>query len=212
MNYPFLNGQPEPSVSPALSTLHLHSGDALLLVDIQHDFLPGGSLAVHSGDSVLPALNRCLAHFRKAALPIYASRDWHPANHCSFLEQGGTWPPHCIAGSHGAAFPDRLDLPADATIISKATRRDRDAYSAFTGTELEQKLHEAGVKRLIVGGLATDYCVLNSVRDALALGFAVLLLLDGIRAVDVKPGDGQRALAEMIALGAQPVRSEDLTA
>ena len=197
-------------MSPVPPALQVQPGDALLLVDVQNDFLPGGSLAVPAGDRILPALNRCLAIFGKADLPIFASRDWHPANHSSFREYGGTWPAHCVAGSHGADFSGQLHLPGSATIISKATRREADAYSAFTGTDLEQRLRDAGVRRLTVGGLTTDYCVLNTVRDALGLGFAVLLLLDGIRAVDVKPGDGQRALAEMIALGARPIHSDDL--
>lgn len=197
-------------MNPASSSLQIRHGDALLLVDVQNDFLPGGSLAVKSGDLILPALNRCIALFRQARLPIYASRDWHPANHSSFHEQGGTWPPHCIANSRGASFSDQLTLPENTIVISKATRSDIDAYSAFTGTDLEQRLRNAGIERLVVGGLATDYCVLNTVRDALSLGFAVLLLIDGVRAVDVKPGDGQRALAEMLALGAQAIRSEEL--
>jgi nicotinamidase/pyrazinamidase len=197
-------------VNIAHTALQTRPGDALLLVDVQNDFLPGGSLAVLSGDRILPALNRCVTLFRNASLPIYASRDWHPADHCSFRDQGGAWPPHCIAGSSGAAFSDQLALPEDVIIISKASRPDVDAYSAFSGTDLEQNLRNASITRLFVGGLATDYCVLNTVRDALSLGFAVLLLLDGIHAVDVKPGDGQRALAEMIALGAQPIHSEDL--
>ncbi|GAO37513.1 nicotinamidase [Sulfuricella sp. T08] len=197
-------------MNDAPTTLQALPGDALLLVDVQNDFLPGGSLAVLSGDHILPALTRCISLFRKAGLPIYASRDWHPADHCSFRGQGGPWPPHCIVGSHGAAFSDQLALPDDATIISKATRPDADAYSAFAATSLERRLRDAGIKRLFVGGLATDYCVLNTVRDALSLGFTVMLLLDGIRAVDVKPGDGQHALAEMIALGTQLIYSENI--
>lgn len=187
-------------------------GDALLIVDVQNDFLPGGSLAVPQGDAVVPVLNRCLALFSQGKLPVYASRDWHPADHCSFHAQGGIWPPHCVAGSRGAAFAPGLALPPDAVVISKADTPERDAYSAFGGTDLDARLAAAGVKRLFVGGLATDYCVLNTVRDALALGYSVVLLSDTVRAVEVTPGDGERALAEMRRLGAQFATSESIAA
>lgn len=181
------------------------SGDALVIVDVQNDFLPGGSLAVSQGDAVVPVLNAAIAEFERRGLSIFATRDWHPANHCSFLAQGGPWPPHCIADSRGAAFSPALRLPAAATIVSKATTADKDAYSGFAGTELDRLLLAAGVRRVFVGGLATDYCVLNTVRDARAYGYEVLLLLDAIRAVDVNPGDGERAIAEMKRLGAAPM-------
>jgi nicotinamidase/pyrazinamidase len=185
-------------------------GDALLVVDVQNDFLPGGSLAVPHGDEVVPVLNRCLALFSRLKLPILASRCWHPAGHCSFLEQGGPWPPHCIAGTLGAAFAPRLELPSDTAIISKAETPERDAYSAFGGTDLDQRLRNAGVRRLFAGGLATDYCVLNTVKDALGLGYAVVLLTDAVRAVEVTPGDGERALEKMRRLGAQMEASTEL--
>ena len=185
-------------------------GDALLVVDVQNDFLPGGHLAVSHGDEVVPALNRCLALFSLDKLPIYASRDWHPADHCSFRAQGGPWPPHCIANMHGAEFAANLELPADTVIISKADKPDKDAYSAFRGTDLGLCLTTASVRRVFVGGLATDYCVLNTVKDALALGYGVVLLTDAVRAVDVAPGDGERALAEMRQLGTQLATSADL--
>jgi nicotinamidase/pyrazinamidase len=180
----------------------LISRDALLIVDVQRDFLPGGSLAVARGDEVVPVLNRYLELARRAGWPVFASRDWHPANHCSFHAQGGTWPPHCVAGTAGAAFAPGLRLPGDAVIVDKATRPEADAYSAFAGTRLAAMLRERGVGRLLVGGLATDYCVLNTVRDAIEEGFEVRLLGDAIRAVDVRPGDGARAEREMARLGA----------
>lgn len=198
--------------TPFPLNLFPHPGDALLLVDVQNDFLLGGSLAVPDGDEVIPALNRYIQAFRRASLPIYATRDWHPPDHCSFRAQGGIWPPHCIAGSRGAEFSPKLDLPPDAVVTAKATRRDADAYSGFEGTELEQRLRMDGVNRLLIGGLATDYCVLNTVKDALTCGFDVLLLLDGIRAVNLKAEDGQRAIEEMTSLGAHPVRFEDVAA
>lgn len=185
-------------------------GDALLVVDVQNDFLPGGHLAVPHGDEVVPALNRWLALFTADKLPIYASRDWHPADHCSFRAQGGPWPQHCIADTHGAEFAANLELPAYTVIISKADKPDKDAYSAFGGTNLGLCLKTAGVRRVFVGGLATDYCVLNTVRDALALGYGVVLLTDAVRAVDVAPGDGERSLAEMRQLGTQFATSADL--
>jgi len=182
--------------------MNLQPGDALLLVDLQNDFLPGGSLAVPQGDEVLPVVNRYLALFQAHGLPVFATRDWHPPNHCSFHAQGGPWPPHCIAGTEGAQFPGGLNLPVDTSIVSKATTRERDAYSGFGRTELDRLFKEAGVRRLFVGGLATDYCVLNTVKDALALGYSVCLLTDAIRAVNVHPGDGERAIAEMQGSGA----------
>ena len=183
--------------------------DALLIVDTQNDFLPGGSLAVPQGDDVVPALNRYSAAFRTHHLPIFASRDWHPSNHCSFTEQGGPWPPHCVAETNGAQFASGLDL-TDATVISKATEPESDAYSAFENTDLDQRLKQAGVKRLFVGGLATDYCVLNSVRDAIRLKYSVVLLEDAIRAVNVQPEDGPKAIEEMLELGCQPATVESV--
>lgn len=182
-----------------------HQGDALLIVDVQNDFLPGGALAVAEGDVVAEVMNRYIELFDERQLPIYATRDWHPADHCSFQAQGGPWPPHCVANSRGAEFANPLKLPDQGryVIISKGTSADRDAYSGFAGTDLADRLRRAGVSRVYVGGLATDYCVLNTVRDALAQGFAVLLLEDAIRAVNVQPGDGAQAIAAMQACGAQ---------
>lgn len=180
-------------------------GDALLSVDVQNDFLPGGALAVPAGDEVIAPLNGWLARFAAARLPVFATRDWHPADHCSFVAEGGTWPPHCIADTLGAQFAAALALPVSAVTISKATAKETDAYSGFAGTDLHERLQGVGVRRLFVGGLATDYCVLNTVLDALRLGYAVVLLADCIRAVDVRPGDGARAVAAMVAAGAVPV-------
>jgi nicotinamidase/pyrazinamidase len=189
-----------------------HTSDALLIVDVQNDFLPGGSLAVPRGDEVVPVLNRYVRAFAVQNLPVYATRDWHPERHCSFRAQGGIWPPHCVAGTRGAEFAAALRLPPSAVVISKATTPEQDAYSGFQGTNLDQQLRSAGIRRLFIGGLATDYCVLNTVRDALRLGYQVLLLGDAIRAVDVQPGDGQRAEEEMIKLGAQRISVEGCAA
>jgi len=188
----------------------LRPGDALIVVDVQKDFLPGGSLPVRAGDEVVPVLNRYVADFVRAELPVFATRDWHPPGHCSFRERGGPWPPHCVQGTPGAAFVPDLTLPPSAVVVSKGTSPERDAYSGFEGTDLERRLREAGVRRLFVGGLATDYCVLNTVKDALVRGFPTLLLVDAVRAVDVRPGDGRRAEEEMVGLGAVPLRHEML--
>ncbi|HEU0233809.1 MAG TPA: nicotinamidase [Gallionella sp.] len=186
----------------------IRQGDALLIVDVQNDFLPGGSLAVPHGDEVVPVLNRYLRFFIAQSLPVYATRDWHPGRHCSFRAQGGIWPPHCVAGTNGAEFAAALQLPPSVVIISKATTLEQDAYSGFQSTSLDQQLRAANIRRLFIGGLATDYCVLNTVRDALRFGYRVRLLIDAIRAVDVQPGDGQRAEAEMLSLGAQCITIE----
>lgn len=182
--------------------LPLHAGDALLIVDVQRDFLPGGNLAVAGGDAVIAPLNACIARFALHQLPIFASRDWHPAGHCSFREAGGPWPAHCVADSAGAQFAAALQLPAQAVIVAKGTARGQDAYSAFGDTELRSLLAERCVQRLFVGGLATDYCVLSTVIDALALGLRVVVLRDAIAAVDLHPGDGARALHRMADAGA----------
>jgi len=192
------------------SPIRLQTGDALIAVDVQNDFLPGGSLAVPAGDAVVPAINRYVAAFAARALPVFATRDWHPPNHCSFKAQGGIWPPHCVAATRGAEFASGLALPPAAVIISKAATVEADAYSGFGGTDLAARLRAGGVTRLFIGGLATDYCVLNTVKDALAEGFEVLLLADAIRAVEVKAGDGARAQGEMQRLGARPIRYEDV--
>ena len=192
------------------ASVRLQTGDALIAVDVQNDFLPGGSLAVPEGDAVVPALNRYLAAFAARALPVFATRDWHPPDHCSFKARGGIWPPHCVAATRGAEFARALALPGTEVVVSKAATPEIDAYSGFGGTDLAARLRSGGVQRLFVGGLATDYCVLNTVRDALAAGFAVLLLADAIRAVDVNAGDGERALDEMRRLGARGIRYEDL--
>lgn len=190
--------------------LILATGDALVIVDVQNDFLPGGRLAVPKGDRVISALNRCIVRFQARALPIVATRDWHSPAHCSFQAQGGPWPPHCVADTPGAAFAPSLRLPEMTLLVSKATLPENDAYSGFEGTDLEPQLRALGVGRICVGGLATDFCVLNTVLDALAAGFQAVLLTDAIAAVDLTPGDGERAIAAMRDKGARLARSEDL--
>jgi nicotinamidase/pyrazinamidase len=182
--------------------------DALLIADIQNDFLPGGALGITGGDEIIPTLSNYVRLFQTHSLPIFLTRDWHPPDHCSFQSQGGPWPVHCVAGSPGSLAPSSFAMPPAAVIIYKAVDRDREAYSAFQGTTLDRHLRALTVRRLFVGGLATDYCVLNSVKDARALGYDVCLLMDGIKAVNLQPDDGRRAEEEMIRLGAVPVRGE----
>ncbi len=188
------------------------SGDALVVTDVQNDFLPGGNLAVVDSEQVIPVLNRYLAFFTARKLPVIATRDWHPANHCSFFAQGGPWPPHCIQNTRGAAFPEGLQFPPGVQVVSKADEPDTEAYSSFGGGHLHRVLQAAGIQRIFVGGLTTDYCVLNTVKDGMELGYQTFLLEDAVRAVNVQPGDGQRALDEMARAGATFLRYEDLAA
>jgi nicotinamidase/pyrazinamidase len=190
-----------------MQNLEITRHDALLLEDVQVDFCPGGALPVPDGDAVVPVLNEWIERFEASGQPIFASRDWHPANHVSFREQGGPWPPHCVAGTPGAAFHAELRLPHSATVVSKATEPDREAYSTFDRTGFADELRRRGIRRLTIGGLATDYCVRATVLDALREEFEVRLLRDAVRAVDVTPGDGDRALEEMRAAGAQVVEA-----
>jgi nicotinamidase/pyrazinamidase len=187
-----------------MMTINLKAGDALMIVDVQRDFLAGGALAVPAGDNVVAPLNAYVALAQRHHLAVYASRDWHPPDHGSFKSCGGSWPVHCVAGSAGAQFADDLRLPAGAVVIDKGCTAHSEGYSAFEDTGLARRLRGAGVTRLLVGGLATDYCVFHTVRDALHAGFEVLLLTDAIRAVDVHAGDGEHAVAEMTRLGARP--------
>ncbi len=183
--------------------IKLTVSDALLLVDVQSDFCPGGALAVADGDAVVPALNAWIAAARQGGARVFASRDWHPLDHMSFAERGGIWPLHCVQGTPGAAFHPDLQLPDDAVVVTKADQSEREAYSAFDSGELADELLAAGIERLWVGGLATDYCVKASVLDATELpGLEVRVITNAIRAVDAAPGDGEAALEAMRAAGA----------
>jgi nicotinamidase/pyrazinamidase len=184
-------------------------GDVLVIVDVQRDFV-SGSLAVQDAEEIVPVLERYIRRFRDQGLPIVATRDWHPPDHVSFHDQGGVWPAHCVAGTRGAEFAPGLSLGKDAIVVSKATTPATDAYSAFDGTNLDAKLRSKGIDRLFVGGLATDYCVLATVKDALRLGYRVFLLLDAIRAVDYKPGDGAFAVRTMLRLGAELLHEQEV--
>lgn len=169
----------------------MKAGAALILTDVQSDFLPGGALAVEGGDEVIAPL---LARVDDAGL-VVATRDFHPPNHCSFHAQGGPWPPHCVIGSPGAAIHPRIDAVAHL-IISKGSHPDHEQYSAFEAG-LGSMLAARGIRRVIIGGLATDYCVRATSLAARSAGFAVAVIADAVRAVNVDPGDGERALDEM---------------
>jgi len=190
----------------------LTTHDALIIVDLQQDFLPGGALGISGSRDIIPVLLMYIQKFHALGLPIFLTRDWHPPAHCSFRDHGGPWPTHCVAGTPGSLPPPDFTAPASAVIIHKAIDPDQDAYSAFQQTALNGHLLALGIRRLFIGGLATDYCVLNTVKDALALGYTVCLLTDGIKAVNVQPDDGRLAEQDMIRLGASPVRVEMLAA
>lgn len=188
------------------------SGDTLMIVDLQNDFLAGGNLEIAGATALIPVLNRYIACFQTHRLPVIATRDWHPPDHCSFIEQGGLWPPHCIAGSAGAAFHADLALPADTHIISKATSRGADAYSGFCGTGLHELLQSLHIRRIFIGGVATEYCIRETVADALRLGYAMIVLEDAIQAINRQPHDSQQAIGDMIAHGAELIQFQALAA
>ncbi|HEY0079894.1 MAG TPA: nicotinamidase [Pyrinomonadaceae bacterium] len=180
---------------------------ALIVVDVQNDFCPEGALAVERGDEVVEPLNRLAEEFLERGEPVYKSRDWHPPQTKHFEAYGGTWPVHCVRNTRGAEFhPALIDDPR-IQIISKGTG-DEDNYSAFDGTDLAERLRREGVREVWVGGLATDYCVKQTVLDALGEGFRVKAVEDAMRAVNLKPGDSERALEEMRRAGAEIVSSE----
>jgi nicotinamidase/pyrazinamidase len=181
--------------------------DALIIVDVQNDFCPGGTLPVAGGHSIVPILNRYIEKFRLAGFPIFATRDWHPAKTSHFNTSGGPWPPHCIQGSKGSQFHPDLKLPPETVIVSAGMGSDEDGYSGFlgrddSGAKLSDLLCQRGVERIFVGGLATDYCVKHTVLDGLKEGFEVVLLEDATRGVNLQPKDSERAVEEMIRAGA----------
>jgi nicotinamidase/pyrazinamidase len=193
-----------------MKTESIKRGDALIVVDMQNDFLPGGRLAVPGSEQVIPVINRCIKLFCQRGAPIFMTRDWHPVGHFSFRAQGGPWPTHCVAGSYGAEFSWCLALPETVQIISKGVQCECEGYSGFDGTDLHARLEKAGIERLFVAGLATDYCVLHTVLDVLKRGYTVFLLEDGVRAVNVEADDGAKALQAMRAQGATLIDSEYL--
>jgi nicotinamidase/pyrazinamidase len=184
----------------------IESSDALIVVDPQNDFLPGGTLAVADGNRIFEPINRIMPLFSY----VVATRDWHPRNHAYFQANGGPWPWHCLARTNGAQFSPRLAGEQIDDVISKGTDPKTDGYSGFAATDLAEKLRDRGITRVFVGGLATDYCVRATALDALDAGFRVVVLTDAIAAIDAKPGDEQRALEEMRARGAELADSAQL--
>lgn len=191
------------------NTYVIGESDALLVTDIQIDFLPGGALPVEGGDEIIPVINDYVGRFEEAGGHVLASRDWHPTNHTSFKAQGGPWPPHCIQNTEGAKFSPNLKLPKNTLIISKATDPKHEAYSVFDATNLTTELQTLGVKRLFVAGLATDYCIVNTVLDARKLGYPTVVLMDATRGINVQPGDVNRAVESMLKSGAEQAVVED---
>jgi len=189
--------------------MKVNDDDALLVVDVQNDFCPGGALSVPGGEGVVRAINPLQLKFSR----IFFTRDWHPQDHCSFSDEpafeDGSWPPHCVQDSPGAEFQGDLHVPSDAIIISKGTDPDKEAYSGFQGTDLAAQLRAAGVARVFVAGLATDYCVKATALDALREGFAVVLIEDGCRGID--DAVSQAAIAEMRGAGAIVCRGGGIT-
>ena len=185
------------------------NSDALLITDIQKDFLKGGSLPVEGGDELIPVLNAYIKRFADAKAHIFASRDWHPSNHISFKAQGGPWPPHCVQDTEGAKFSHDLKMSPVIAVISKATNPEHESYSVFDGTSFSHELKMCEVKRLFVGGLATDYCVVNTVLDARKLGYETVVLTDATMGINVEPGDIDRAFAAMFKAGAKQATNED---
>jgi len=190
--------------------IRITHNSALIIIDVQNDFCPGGALPVPEGDKVVPVLNRYIKKFSDKGLPIYYTRDWHPGNHVSFKSQGGIWPPHCVQDTKGAEFHDDLLIPHEAVIISKGTLPDKEAYSGFQGTGLADELKKKNIRKLFTGGLATDYCVKSTILDAIKDGFEIVFIADGSRGVEVKPGDSERAIGEMLSKGAIRVTFEDI--
>jgi nicotinamidase/pyrazinamidase len=181
---------------------------ALLVIDFQNDFTSGGALEVLGGDEIAEPNKRLAPQFDH----VFATRDWHPPDHASFETEGGPWPVHCVQETHGAELhPAMQDIPVEALVDVGAERED-EGYSGFEKSKLENLLRDRGVDEVAVVGLATDYCVRASTIDACKLGFDTTVIADAIRAVDVNPGDGDRALEEMKEAGAKLATSDQVAA
>ena len=191
----------------------INNFDALIVVDMQNDFMPTGVLPVPEADQIVPSINEYTKLFESKGLPVFFTRDWHPENHISFKGYGGIWPPHCVQHTEGAKFHKDLYIPSDNKfIISKGTSQDFDAYSGFQGTILNDLLKERGIKRIFVCGVATDYCVKNTVLGGLNLGYQTFVLEDAIKGVNVKPDDSKKAIDTMLKNGAVFITKEDISA
>ena len=183
---------------------------ALLLVDLQNDFFPGGALAVPGADILIPLINTYIKHFSRRGWAILATRDWHPANHTSFTDQQGSWPKHCVQGSRGAQFHSDLVLPPGMMVISKGTDPKKDARSGFDGTSLSDRLEDLNVQTVFVLGVSPNSCIKHTVLDGCHLGFQVVVLTDATRETNNKPDDSSHALREMADAGAFPANIGDI--
>lgn len=200
-----LSKQAFPSDSPSVRTSSIPQPDqhaALLLVDLQNDFFPGGALAVPGADVLIPLINTYIKHFSRQGWAILATRVWHPTNHTSFTEQQGPKPVHCVQGSRGAQFHSDLVMPPGMMVISKGTDPKKDAKSGFDGSSLADRLEDLNVQTLFVLGLATEYSVKHTVLDGCVHGFRVVLLTDATKGVNRQPDDFKKALQEMADAGA----------
>jgi len=186
--------------------MEITDNDALIVVDVQNDFCPGGALAVPGGDEVVEVINRIMPLFSI----VFATQDYHPPNHSSFTDQGGPWPVHCVQGTAGAEFHPELDTSRFDEVIRKGTDVATDGYSGFAGTDLADRLGALDVTRVFITGLATDYCVRATAIEAIDQGFDAVVVTDAIRAVNLKPRDGEDALAEMEAAGAALITSDEI--
>ncbi|MGE3163762.1 MAG: isochorismatase family protein [Planctomycetota bacterium] len=177
------------------------TGDALLVVDLQNDFCEGGALEVAGAAHILPVVNALIADFERAGAPVILTRDWHPSDHSSFASQGGPWPVHCVAGTIGAAFHPALRVPESAWVVSKGVGHEGPGYSPFETPDLAAQLRAMEVRRVLVVGLATDYCVRAAALDAVREGWEVVVVGDAVRGVEAHPGDVARACDELRAAG-----------
>jgi len=190
----------------SLESLTIGPHDALVVVDPQNDFLPGGTLAVSEGNRIFDPINRMMPLFSY----VVATRDWHPPHHKYFQKHGGPWPFHCLEHTEGAEFSPRLDASQIDDVISKGIDPETDGYSGFAGTDLVHRLRAHGIERVFVCGLATDYCVKATALEAKEHGFQTIVLTDAIAAVNVKPEDERKALDELAAAGITFMTSEQL--
>lgn len=188
---------------------------ALLVVDIQNDFCPGGALGIPEGDRIIPAVNKYIRIFSKNKWPIFATRDWHPVKSKHFKDFGGVWPVHCIHNTKGAAFHPQLKLTKETILLYKGMDPEKDSYSTFQaedekGLSLPKLLKITGISEIYIAGLATDYCVKYSAIDALKLGFKVKILTDAIQGVNLKPRDSEKAIQKITAMGAKKITLKDM--
>jgi nicotinamidase/pyrazinamidase len=183
---------------------------ALLIVDVQNDFSPGGALGVPEGDKIIPPINKYIKIFSQKKIPIFATRDWHPVKTKHFKDFGGIWPVHCIQNTRGAAFHIELKLPKGVILLYKGMDPKKDSYSSFhaediSGMKFLNILKRLGIREIYIGGLATDYCIKYSAKDALKNGFKVNVLIDAIKGVNLKPKDSENAIKEIVKMGTKKI-------